>query len=190
MNLLKTTSLLFFSLSILFNSCSVEKRLYRPGYNLEWKSSRISASTIKHEDASTDLTVSESRANKSSLQEKENEKIIPIPSKQVTMEKEVICDEGEVLAVNNHIQSHQINTKEVKSPLLTDKMNGIKNLKTIAIKKISKMDSQSEDGNGALKGIGWFFIILGIIVLIFVSILIGILLMLLGLLFFVVGKSN
>ena len=47
-----------------------------------------------------------------------------------------------------------------------------------------------DEGNGALTGIGWVFIIIGILILIFASILVGILLMLVGLLFFVVGKNN
>lgn len=54
----------------------------------------------------------------------------------------------------------------------------------------ASIGSDDEGGNGALKAIGWIFIILGIILLLFISILVGILLMLLGLLFFVVGKSS
>lgn len=188
MNLLKSTTLLYFSLSIFFNSCSVEKRLYRPGYNVEWKTSKISASTFKNDDSSTDLIVIENRTKKPSFQEKEQN--IFVPKKETQMEVENSCSDIQSITTKNNVHEVKNKIKEVKSKLITPKVKGIKNLKTIANKKISKTETQSGDGNGALKGIGWFFIILGIILLLFVSILIGILLMLLGLLFFIIGKSN
>jgi hypothetical protein len=54
----------------------------------------------------------------------------------------------------------------------------------------ASIGADDEGGNGALKAIGWLFIIIGILCLFVVSIIVGTLLMLLGLLFFVVGKNN
>ncbi|MBP5994510.1 MAG: hypothetical protein KA736_02320 [Crocinitomicaceae bacterium] len=184
---MKKITVLYIISIIFLGSCSIEKRLYRPGYNVEWKSSKISASTIKNDDSSTELIVIENKTKKASSSDKVQIKCIP--SKENQLEIENICRQSEVLS-ENHNETDQRKIDEVKSKLKTINVNGLKKLKTISNKKISKTETKSGDGNGALKGIGWFFIIIGTIMVIFVSILIGILLMLLGLLFFVVGKSS
>jgi hypothetical protein len=64
-------------------------------------------------------------------------------------------------------------------------------LKTV-IKKSNQLKKQLEpnDGDPALRGIGWVFIILGIIIFWIASILVGLLMMLVGLLFVNSGKPR
>lgn len=179
--------ILTFIILITINSCNIEKRLYRPGYNVDWKPSKIGASMSNNEGPLTDLIISENKAKKSSILDK---KQIRFDS---TMENQIIIENlsgPSVGTTENNYKKDFRKIDNVKYRLKTTKAKNLKHLKIIADKKISKTETNSGDGNGALKGIGWFFIILGIILVIFVSILIGILLMLLGLLFFVVGKSN
>ena len=178
---------LFLAASILFlGSCTIQKRVYRPGFTVEWKGDKFQA-TEAEESAEENLT--------STSVENKVEKL------EVTMRPLVLSKENEV------IEPAVKHTTSSSAEVVTSVPQQEKALAVVA-KPVSKKEKKNmqfaagnafeykasigadDEGNGALTGIGWVFIIIGILILVFASILVGILLMLVGLLFFVVGKNN
>jgi hypothetical protein len=179
---------LFLATSILFlGSCTIQKRVYRRGFTVEWKSDKFQATE-------TEGLVEEHLASAGA--ENKVEKL------EVSMRPLVLSKENEVG------EATVKNTTSSSTEVITSVPEKEKALTAVAkpVSKKGKKDTQfaarnafdeqasigaaDGDGNTALTAIGWVFIIIGIIFLLVVSILLGILLMLLGLLFFVVGKKN
>jgi hypothetical protein len=179
---------LFLAASILFlGSCTIQKRVYRPGFTVEWKSDKFQATE-------TEGLVEENLASTGVEYKVEN---LEVPMRPLVLSKE-----------NKVIEPAVKNTTSSSVEVVTSVPQQEKALAAFAkpvSKKVKKetrftagnafeesasISAADGEGNTALTAIGWVFIIIGIIFVIVVSILLGILLMLLGLLFFVVGKKN
>lgn len=104
----------------------------------------------------------------------ENSALIIGSRKTVSLEKEV----NTTAALTNHVAT-------TKTEITTKK--AVKN-KLTELKSTSA--SADDSGSGALRAIGWVVVILGILILLLVSLLIGALLMLLGLVFVIAGKKD
>ena len=83
------------------------------------------------------------------------------------------------------------NASKQISPSKSDMKIISSEIKTV-IKKSNQLKKQlgPNDGDPTLRGIGWVFIILGILITLVVSILVGLLMMLVGLLFVNSGKPR
>ena len=178
---------LFLAAFILFlGSCTIQKRVYRPGFTVEWKGDKFQA-TQAEEVAEENLTITsvENKAEKSDLS-----RIDQVDSKEIELAQPVAQS---TLASNVVVDTNEKQQEKALAAVAKP------------VSKKGKKDTQfatgnafeykasigaDDEGNGALTGIGWVFIIIGILILVFTSILVGILLMLVGLLFFVVGKNN
>lgn len=179
---------LFLAASILFlGSCTIQKRVYRPGFTVEWKSDKFQA-TEAEEVAEENLTITsvENKAEKSDLS-----RIDQVDSKEMELAQPVAQSTlaSNVVVGTNEKQQEKALTavaKPVSKKGKKDTQFAARN----AFDEQASIGAADGDGNTALTAIGWVFIIIGIIFLLVVSILLGILLMLLGLLFFVVGKKN
>jgi hypothetical protein len=189
---MKNFTLILASFLLLFGSCTVQKRTYRPGFTVQWKGDKFQKSNedvaqeevIVKEDAAVTVienatTVATSLSNNKVEPTESTDQPIEASNNSKTQEEEVSVDKQQQ-AVSSHAE---------KAPsYLMKKADRFSN--GINLDHKASIGADDEGGNGALKAIGWIFIILGIIFLFFVSIIVGILLMLLGLLFFVVGKNN
>ncbi len=189
---MKNFTLILASFLLLFGSCTVQKRTYRPGFTVQWKGDKFQKSNedvaqeevIVKEDAA--VTVIENATTGATSPS--NNKVAPTENKDrateasnnlKTQEEEVSGDKQQKV-----VGSHAEKAPSYHMKKAARFSNGIN------LDHKASIGADDEGGNGALKAIGWIFIILGIILLLLVSILVGILLMLLGLLFFVVGKNN
>lgn len=187
---MKNQILLLAGLLVFLGSCTIQKRVYRHGYTIDWKNNKMQ--TVKNEqDNESTVENDESVAYYTSENTSKQEVPLKIVDNYVTssvndepvetrteVQNEQIVAITETSIVNDAEESTNTTTAQKKA-----------HSKKINFKKAS-VSPDDEEGNVGLKAIGWVFIIMGIIFVLVVSILIGILLMLLGLLFFVVGKKN
>ena len=178
---------LFLAAFILFlGSCTIQKRVYRPGFTVEWKGDKFQA-TETEGLAEENLTITsvENKAEKSDLssidQVDSKEIELAQPVAQSTLTSNVVVDTNE--------KQQEKALAAVAKPVSKQEKKDTQFAAGNAFEYKASIGADDE-GNGALTGIGWVFIIIGILILVFASILVGILLMLVGLLFFVVGKNN
>lgn len=188
---MKNFTLILASFLLLFGSCTVQKRTYRPGFTVQWKGDKFQKTNddAVQEDVvikEVGITVFEKTTsdaiipNMNNVASTANNDLAYEASNDLKTPKEIILIEE---------QPKEVGSRAEKNPSYqTKKYSRFSNGDKLSNK--ASIGADDEGGNGALKVIGWIFIIMGIILLIFVSILVGILLMLLGLLFFVVGKNN
>jgi membrane-bound lytic murein transglycosylase len=178
---------LFLAAFILFlGSCTIQKRVYRPGFTVEWKGDKFQA-TEAEEVAEENLanTGAENKAEKSDLS-----RIDQVDSKEIELAQPVA---QRTLASNVVVDTHEKQQEKALAAVAKPVSKKVKKGTQFAAGNAFEYKASigaDDEGNGALTGIGWVFIIIGILILIFASILVGILLMLVGLLFFVVGKNN
>ncbi len=172
---LKYLSFIGLALMLVLSSCTMEKRIYMSGYHIEWNKSK------QHIDKS-ELAISDNTAEQN----------------QITT---VEADNNITASVDNSIiiPSHKTVSLSKKENIIAPKTKPILETKTVIankkefknkLREFKKNNSSYDDGSGALRGIGWVFLILGFLILLFVSILIGALLMLLGLIFVIAGAKK
>ena len=103
-----------------------------------------------------------------------NTKQIPLPALQIAMPTQTMAN-----------ASKQISPSKSDMKIISSE------IKTV-VKKSNQLKKQlgPNDGDPTLRGIGWVFIILGILITLVVSILVGLLMMLVGLLFVNSGKPR
>jgi hypothetical protein len=184
---MKNITLILATFLLLLGSCTIQKRVYRPGFTVEWKGDKFQA--IETEEVEEGDLASSSIENKKEKLEvamrplvpsKENEVVEPAVPNTTAPSTEVVANE-----------TQQENALAAVAKPVSKKVKKDTQFSTgKAFESKASIGADDGEGNGALTAIGWIFIIMGIVFLIFLSILVGILLMLLGLLFFVVGKNN
>ena len=103
-----------------------------------------------------------------------NTKQMPLPALQIAMPNQTMANAGK------QISPSKSDIKIISSEIKT------------VVKKSNQLKIQlgPNDGDPTLRGIGWVFIILGILITLVVSILVGLLMMLVGLLFVNSGKPR
>jgi hypothetical protein len=184
---MKNITLILAAFLLLLGSCTIQKRVYRPGFTVEWKGDKFQATEteeLKDENlASTSIENKEERlevAMRPFVLSKEKEVVEPALKNTTASSAEVVAIETQQEKVMAAVAKPV--SKKVKKDTTFNAGN--------AFESKASIGADDGEGNGALTAIGWIFIIIGILILIFASILVGILLMLVGLLFFVVGKNN
>ena len=194
---MKNITLFLAAFTLFLGSCTIQKRVYRPGFTVEWKGDKFQKSdekeaiadgVVENGNVATDLAI---RTNTDADQN--------LATAQITNATAQTDDEG--------LQAEEnLNVTSTTGEVAVEKQNKVvsahaEKATTYNMKKAAQYSKGAtlehkssigadDEGNGAVTGIGWVFIIIGILILIFASILVGILLMLVGLLFFVVGKNN
>jgi len=199
MKLLTKLFIIGFTIIFIISSCSIEKRRYMSGYNIEWRSLK----PIDTRKTSVSQTATKKYANKksesdniqiknteihqldfsdNSITASTNEQpvIIPRPEQNIRL-NETLCKSTAKKSIefkqneNSQSVSNSLGTFNKKAPNET---------------KVTKHLTAESEGSSGLSAIGWIVLILGILFLLFVSIVLGALLMLLGLVFVISGKSN
>jgi CHASE3 domain sensor protein len=179
---------LFLAASILFlGSCTIQKRVYRPGFTVEWKNNKFQATEteglVEENLASAGAENKMGKSDLSRIDQVDSKEIeLGQPVAQSTLTSNVVVDTNEKQQEKALAAVAKPVSKKVKKETRFTAGN--------AFEEQASTGAADDEGNTALTAIGWVFIIIGIIFVIVVSILLGILLMLLGLLFFVVGKKN
>ena len=190
--------LLFIGLAIalVLNSCTMEKRVYMSGYHTEWNKSKHNpdrqelASSNNGRQTNQNQTVT-SQGLENETNTVDNSFTPTVPDDNIT----ALVDNNSVIIPSHKtvVFDKKINTVVAKTNSDSETKTIISNKKAIKNKlKELKANSSSGDegGNGALRTIGWVFIIFGLLILIVTSILGGALLMLLGLIFAIAGGKK
>lgn len=174
-------SLFVFLISI--QSCSIQKRVHLPGYHVEWNQSK-SKKKVKGGTESNDSELAVKPQIKKELTENK-ENLIELINQKVDLK---VTEKSLKKEITN--QSSNTSKKSIKKnkKVKLDKSNTLIKLKSKTFE--SKIQKVASDGSGssALNAIGWVFIIIGIIILLLLSLVLGIVLMLLGLLFVIAGR--
>ncbi len=179
----------FAIMAILFSSCgslSISQKRYSNGLNISWFGG-------KDEVKATPAKKKKQEVSKSVAENTVAEPVAAEPIVTYALEE---VEAAIVIPVNNEVKSLVVIGNEQHSKSVTlntskETQKVVKHVRKVnALKKALQLTKVQEthDGGGALKTIGWIFIILGIIFVLIVSILIGVLFMLLGLLFVIAGK--
>ncbi len=194
---MKNITIILLGFLLFLGSCTIQKRVYRPGFTVEWKGDKFQKSNEKEALADRVVengNVATNLAIRTNTDADQNLATVQITNSTANTDYEGLQAEdylnstsktGEV-AVEK--QSKIVSAHAEKAP--TYNMKKAAQYSKGATLEHKASIGADDEGNGALTGIGWVFIIIGILILIFASILVGILLMLVGLLFFVVGKNN
>jgi len=179
------TKILFIAVVlVLVSSCqqrlSISKKYHSFGWNiaLESKQDKTEKSVTPNKSKKKEQVISESLTQKQDLPEEK-----PIFS-AVKNEQEALI--AEQIIFNK--SSEKLKTNETISDKSYDSKKAPQYLQNKILKKVQKHKVKDSQESGALKTLGWIFIILGIVFILIVSILLGFVLCLLGLLFILVGK--
>ncbi len=195
---MKNITIILLGFLLFLGSCTIQKRVYRPGFTVEWKGDKFQKSNEKEALADRVVengNVATNLAIRTNTDADQNLATVQITNSTANTDYEGLQAEdylnstsktGEV-AVEK--QSKIVSAHAEKAPTYNMK-KAAKYSKGATLEHKASIGTDEGEGNGALTGIGWVFIIIGILILVFASILVGILLMLVGLLFFVVGKNN
>jgi hypothetical protein len=184
---MKNITFILAAFLLLLGSCTIQKRVYRPGFTVEWKGDKFQATEAEEvEEGNLARSSVENKVEKSDLS-----RIDQVDSKGIELAQLVaqstLAPSAEVLAIETHQEKAMA---AVAKPVSKKVKKDTQFSAGKAFEYKASIGADEGEGNGALTAIGWIFIIIGILILIFASILVGILLMLVGLLFFVVGKNN
>ncbi len=181
--------LCFFALTaILFSSCgsiSISQKRYSNGLNIAWFSGKDDVKDTKKTTKKSHTKPVETI--QTTVIAAEDEVLVAAPEVGDNSFESVVSDAPVV--VLDEKKDNQV-TKASQKELAADKQTQKQIRKINKLQKALQLSKVQEthDGSGALKTIGWIFIILGIIFVLIISILIGVLFMLLGLLFVIAGK--
>lgn len=178
--------LIVLTVLIFISSCTSEKRLYMPGLYTQWH-------IKKH---NTENTVVEKLSKGKLAKEKKNDLAISVGDNKTLSKIEssflASNDNAPVILSSNptNIKSAEVESKSIKSP--STKIKQVKNKSSnISQNKNNKSKSSDSEGSGGgTKGLGFVFLLSGLVVLLFVSILLGLLLMIPGIIFLASGKKR
>lgn len=171
--------------STVLTSCSVEKRVHRSGYYVDWHHSSNS------KQKNNRSVVTEAKVENDASEQLADLKLqIPVEAKLARFK-----DFSQSPAKSSDIEESEKSegkTKELKRSFNLRELKDVAAYSEVelpATTEINSAESASDSGD-ALKTIGWVLIILGLVFLLIISILLGALLMLLGLVFVVAAPSS
>lgn len=193
-------TLIAMTVTFVLTSCQMQKVVYKSGNHTERITAKHNGHNGKNKNCSRCIALQE----ENSVQVDQT-KIVKVQQKIIDpvlfAYNTTSSDESTyiVSSVENSIKvpTHSTIALDKKKNFIAPSTKMSPETKTILSDKKSlksklmelKKNSSSEGGNGALKAIGWVILILGLLILLFASIIIGGLLMLLGLVFVISGSN-
>lgn len=188
----KFTHYLFYLFILVFSlvSCSIEKRVYMPGYHTQWGLNRPGK-------------VNSIPLNQIEPTDKPDVIAFPqIPENTLKPKGQEGVPDDKMVASSEEIPVF-INNKKVMEGLIEQQIHS--KIKEISFEKTSRLEKKNigkklvllkknhvsdDPGNPALRIIGWIVLSVGLFLLLLVNILLGALLMLLGLIFVTAGAKK
>ena len=172
------------------SACTMQKRVYNRGIHIEWLegkgSDKLAAvhakKAEKNQAKQIKLVVNETRTEINAVEE--NKKI----SHNTSTNKSIFIGQTATKTFNRNSKKTTVN----ESKLTFEKKSVTKELKNNEVNIESKSVSANDDSDGliGLRILGWKIWSLGMLMILFVSILTGSLIFLLGILFVVLGKKK
>jgi hypothetical protein len=185
--------ILVLTVVFLLSSCgslSISQKRYSNGLNISWFAGKENKQETKREvvkKKSKEITIISESTNSTEIVSESN----------LTTKEEKPFSEPEVSELNLNESQENILVKESKETIRLFSNSNESNSKNIGkmkrkmlLKNTPKIKQliDSTHESGALKGIGWVFIVIGIIFILLINIILGALLMLLGLVFVLAGS--
>ncbi len=182
------------AMSLVLTSCTIEKRVYMSGYHIEWKNGKQNskkqglANNSNKKDKNQTLPVIQSEKATNIF---DNPFITPVSEDNITASvgnNYVIIPSQKLVEFDK-----KVNYKAAKENSISESKPAISNKKVLSTKlKEFKANSLSEEGDGslALRILGWIIWAAGILILLFTSILGGLIICAVGILFMVLGKKK
>lgn len=204
---LNTYLLASFFLSLVITSCSIEKRVHMSGYHTKWHKSNQTKGFDNQLNEDIETTIASSTND---LEVKPDNKVMDESGVSSKLEKILVKNskDSKSLSINSDkaykesrsagSNNKHVSFMEVVKEDKYDKFSQISSFSEIFNKTLVKSKSStkmlqandSNNGNVALRAIGWVLLGLGAFILWFISILIGGILMLLGLIFVISGANK
>jgi len=196
---MKNKIAVFLTIVIVLSSCTMQKRYHNSGFNLGLnhhftRSAKVNALPKKSVLQTIQNPISESLSTGSvKLVDKnrdiayKNEFVGQTVSNSVA-EKGLVSTETQISHGSPQLGNKSMRDTAAITQIQT-KTSKAKSVLNSADLKSSKRSISSESGGSGTKGIGVFFLVIGIIVFLFVSVIGGLLLALLGLILVIAGKS-
>ncbi|MEY4042381.1 MAG: hypothetical protein RL233_1912 [Bacteroidota bacterium] len=182
---------------IMLSSCTLQKRYHNSGFNLGFnhqfsRSAKVNSLPKKSVLQSTQNPISES----GSVKVADNNRDIAFKNEYMDQMVGSSTAETGLLSAETQIPHGplQLGNKSMRDAAATTQtQTNISKTKSVlngtSLKSMKKSTS-SESGGSGLRGVGVFFLIIGIIILLFVSIIVGLFLAVLGLVLMSSGKSS
>lgn len=190
--------ILFIGLVIILGltSCTIEKRHYMSGYNIEWRSSKnygdkkilakINTDKKTKPTKKTIETIFDTAVTDNSTETlaEDNAEIITASSDNSVFIRQT---------TNKGFNKNSDKTILNKSKLTVEKTSVIKKIKkdkTNIYSTVASASDDDDDSNIALRVLGWLILIIGLLMLLFTSILLGLIVSGIGILFIALGKKK
>lgn len=191
----KTNQLSFFVLLalLIFSSCTMQKRVYNRGIHIEWfeskGSEKVVALTTKKQEKKRAKQI-DVIVNETNTFLKDVEVSNPVVSSSIFVNpvKAFVPYTSDRVSIKKNNESTLYISKFVSKKASVG--NEIKNNNRNVFSSSSSSENEDNQGNIALSILGWILWGLGIFMIIFVSILLGIMAVLLGLLLITLGKKK
>lgn len=196
-----SNAMLILSVMVLLGSCTVEKRLYRPGLNVEWKGFKQHSNT--QESASDELTAETKTVTQKTL-------LLPVENlSNVAVAPAVDDFENESIQAMNaktmHLTNNSKNTERLHKSSRITKAIGQNFSVESALKMNTPLDKRmssqnSDDGIDILYSVGGMILLAAIVTLLIIGLFIGfaliikialslLFLLLIGFLIYVLGSA-
>lgn len=178
---------IFTIILIINSSCSIDKRLHRPGYNVQWKKSK------------NELETNDAAKNERFRSIDKNEEINSLKKTSINKDKVNLPIKENYSKLVRHVDtlvkkrampdySYNFVSEKIVSKAKSQVDRGVEEKN---IYNFTQQESMNQQSANLLTIIGWVSIVLGLIVLLLISIIIGLFMMLLGLILIIsVPKSN
>jgi hypothetical protein len=183
----KQILLILLSSIVFITSCETEKRLYMPGYYTQWHKQ-------KHKNENS-IAVESNKSNV--INDKKKDVTIIGNDNQKVNNKEysyLVSNDNTPVIVSEKptiLKSTIVESKLISSPSNSTKQVKNNSSKVLqSTKNNKKTASDSEGGGGGTKTLGFIFLLSGFVVLLFVSILLGLLIMVPGIIFLATSKRR
>ena len=169
-----SSAILILSILVLLGSCTVEKRLYRPGLNVEWKGFKQHSNT---QESATNEWTSETKTvtQQSLLLPVENISNVAVVPAVDDFENESIqaINAEPMHLTNNSKKIERLNKSSRITKAITQNITveSAFNMSTQLERQISSQNS--DDGIDILYSIGWIILLAAIVTLLIVGVLIG-----------------
>jgi cell division protein FtsL len=196
---MKNKIAVFLTIVVVLSSCTMQKRYHNSGFNLGLnhhftRSAKVNALPKKSVLQTIQNPISESLST-GSVRLADNNRDIAYKNEFVgqtvgnsVAEKALASTETEISHGSLQLGNKSMRDAAAITQIQTKTLKA-KSVLSSADLKSSKRSTSSESGGSGLRGVGVFFLIIGLLVLLFVSIIAGLFLAVLGLIFMSSGKS-
>ncbi len=169
-------------------SCTIQKRMFLPGYHVEYKKNNPKF-------ANETVTIIDNSAQKNHLKN-ENVNLFTknIKNNAITPDSKDtfrLIENINIVPINNLFNLNQKEKITISKNKVLNKSISFSDKKIVnSNKKNKRISKPNNDSNSATRGLGWVIFLIGLGIAIFISLLVGLILMFLGLLFIIAGGNK